>query len=227
MYFPWVGLLEQIRLANVFVHYDDVQFSRGFFNRVQIKTPSGIKWLTVPLKGQSQNKKIDEICIDFSSDWQNLHRNILKQSYSRAPFLNDMLRLVDTVFSKKLITLADISRESIIELSKYFGLSNKLLFVNSSDLNISGSSSQRLHDICVNFNANVYITGLGALNYLDYSIFERSSIDVQYMNYKMLSYPQLHGPFTPYVSSLDLVANLGIEGAKYICSESITYKQLI
>ena len=29
MYFPWVGMLEQIRLADVFVFYDDVQFSKA------------------------------------------------------------------------------------------------------------------------------------------------------------------------------------------------------
>ena len=37
MYFPRVGMLEQIRLADHFVYYDDVQFSRGgFSNRVQL-----------------------------------------------------------------------------------------------------------------------------------------------------------------------------------------------
>ena len=50
MLFPWVGLFEQIRLADVFVHYDDVAFSKGsFFNRVQIKTLEvGSKWFNGP-----------------------------------------------------------------------------------------------------------------------------------------------------------------------------------
>ena len=39
MFFPWVGMFEQIALADVYVHYDDVQFSKGSFtNRVQLKT---------------------------------------------------------------------------------------------------------------------------------------------------------------------------------------------
>ena len=42
MLFPWVGMLEQIMLADVFVHYADVQFSKGSFtNRVQIKDSTG------------------------------------------------------------------------------------------------------------------------------------------------------------------------------------------
>ena len=54
MYFPWVGMLEQIRLADVFMHYDDVQLARGFYNRVQVKTAQGARWLTVPLRDKHQ-----------------------------------------------------------------------------------------------------------------------------------------------------------------------------
>jgi len=50
MLFPWVGMLEQIKLANIVVHYDDVQYSKGsYVNRVQLKMPEGIKWMTIPL----------------------------------------------------------------------------------------------------------------------------------------------------------------------------------
>lgn len=38
MFFPWVGFLEQLKLVDVYVFYDDVQFSKGSFtNRVQVK----------------------------------------------------------------------------------------------------------------------------------------------------------------------------------------------
>ena len=38
MFFPWVGFLEQLKLADVYVFYDDVQFSKGSFtNRVRVK----------------------------------------------------------------------------------------------------------------------------------------------------------------------------------------------
>ena len=57
MFFPWVGIFEQIRLADIFVHFDDVQLPWGssFINRVQIKTKDGIKWLTIPIRKTSSN----------------------------------------------------------------------------------------------------------------------------------------------------------------------------
>ena len=44
MFLPWVGLFEQVRLADVFIHYDDVQLPQGgnFMSRVQLKTASGV-----------------------------------------------------------------------------------------------------------------------------------------------------------------------------------------
>ena len=51
MYFPWIGMLEQMRLADHFVSYAGAAFSKGgFTNRVQVKTANGVHWLTVPLR---------------------------------------------------------------------------------------------------------------------------------------------------------------------------------
>ena len=37
-FLPWSGLFNQIAMSDLFIHYDDVQFSKGsFVNRVQLK----------------------------------------------------------------------------------------------------------------------------------------------------------------------------------------------
>jgi hypothetical protein len=228
MFFPWVGLLEQIRLADIFIHYDDVQYTRGsFYNRVQIKTANGSKWLTVPLRDQHLGQRIDEVLIDDRSDWRTRHRNMLKQAYLKAPFRDEMLLLVDRVFAKDYVTLADLSRESMLAVAQYFELTRNTRFFNSAELGVPGASSQRVRDLCVAVGATVYITGHGARNYLDHELFERAGIRVEYMKYRMLPYPQLHGEFTPYVSALDLIANCGKEGKNVICSESIYWKDFL
>ena len=227
MYFPWVGLFEQIRLADIFIHYDDVQYARGFYNRVQIKTAKGSKWLSVPLRGQHRGQRINEVLVDDRIDWRTQHRDILKQAYLKAPYRDEMLALVDGVFSKSAKTLSDASRESILALARYFKLDTNVQFMSSSDMDIPGSSSQRLHDLCVAVAADVYVTGHGARNYLDHELFERSGITVEYMKYKMIPYPQFHGDFTPYVSALDLVANCGQDGARVITSNAVYWKDLL
>jgi hypothetical protein len=227
MYFPWVGLLEQVRQADVFVHYDDVQFTRGFYNRVQIKTERGAQWLTIPLRDQRRGQLIDEVVIDDRSDWRSQHLDVLRQAYRLAPHYGEMLALVESVFRQPIDSLADVARLSILALADYFDLTNCTRFIRSRDLNVAGASSQRLRDICILLEANVYITGHGAKNYLEYTIFEQSNIAVSYMKYECIPYPQLNGLFTPYVTSLDLVANCGRQGRKFIQSEAINWKEFI
>ncbi len=227
MYFPWVGLLEQIRLSDVFVHYDDVQFTRGFYNRVQVKTPRGMQWLTVPLRDQHRGQLIDEVRVDDRIDWRTQHIDVLKQAYANAPHRQEMIALVEDVFSQPITSLADVSRNSILALAKYFDLTRDTRFVFSRELGVSGSSSLRLRDLCVAMDANVYITGHGARNYLDHQLFEDKGIEVRYMQYACSAYPQMHGEFTPYVTGLDLVANCGKDGRNVILSESINWRAFI
>ena len=227
MYFPWAGLLEQVRLAEIFVHYDDVQFARGFLNRVQVKTDKGCRWITVPLRDHHRGQKIDEILIDDRIDWRQQHRDILRQACRQAPFRDEMLGLVDSVLDKPFTTLADISRASMLALVEYFDLRPERRFLNSRDLGIEGSSSQRLLDIVVAVGGGTYVTGHGARNYLDHALFERAGIAVKYMQYRCIPYPQLHGPFTPYVTSLDLIANCGKQGIAVITSQALDWRQFL
>lgn len=227
MYFPWVGLLEQVRLADAFIHYDDVQYTRGFFNRVQVKTKHGIKWMTIPLRNQHRGQHIDEVQVDDRIDWRSEHRELLRQNYLKAPYRDIMLELVDKVFNQNATTLANITRTSILVLADFFELTGPRRFINSVTLGVGGSSSQRLHDIVTMLGGNIYITGHGARNYLDHKLFERSSIDVRYMMYRYIPYNQLHGEFTPYVTGLDLVANCGKDGAHVIQSEAINWKEFL
>ena len=192
MYFPWVGLLEQIRLADIFVHYDDVQLTRGFYNRVQIKTGAGPKWLTIPLRDVHRGQHIDEALIDDRRDWKSQHRDILRQAYLTAPYRDEMLALADRVFAIHAITLADTARASVLALADYFAIGENCSFKNSADLAIGGKSSQRLLDIVKSLDGNIYITGHGASNYLDHALFEKEGISVQYMQYSCIPYPQLH-----------------------------------
>ena len=43
-YLPWLGFFDQLRRADVFVYYDDVQFDKhGWRNRNRIKTANGTR----------------------------------------------------------------------------------------------------------------------------------------------------------------------------------------
>lgn len=228
MFFPWVGLFEQIRLADVYVHYDDAQFSKGgFSNRVQLKTSHGSRWLTVPLQDLHLGQAINEVRLQAKQRWQPAHLALLEQAYRRAPHRDAMLALVKDVYALDAKSLSDIATRSIHAVCHYFGLEMGRRFLRSSDLGIPGAGSRRVLDVVKSVGGDTYITGHGARHYLDHEMFEDAGVQVRYMSYLKTPYPQLHGDFTPFVSILDLVANVGADGLNVIDSPSVHWKEFL
>ena len=228
MLFPWVGLLEQMHLADVFVHYDDVQFSKGsFVNRVQIKTPVGPRWMTTPTHNLHLGQCISEVKLAPASRWVDQCLTLLSTNLAGAPYATDAIALAESVFASGHCHAGGLARASLLALGNYFGLTEDKRFVDVGTLGIGGSSSQRVLDIVLRLGGDEYITGHGASRYLDHALFGRAGVEVSYMRYRLKPYPQLHGEFTPYVSGLDLVANCGREGRQYIGSSTVPWKEFI
>jgi len=147
MYFPWVGLFEQICLADVFVHFDDVQFARGFVNRVQIKTPNGPAWLTVPLRKHSQKTLINELRTSEDSDWQKKHLDALASNLAKTPYFEDAMQIASNVLNRKDLIFSDMLIESIEQVRRYFSIAGSTQFVKSSELKIPGRKSDLIKNI--------------------------------------------------------------------------------
>jgi len=228
MLFPWVGLFEQMRLADVFVHYDDVQFTRGgFFNRVQVKTERGPKWLTVPLRDFHLGQHIKEVQLDDRQDWRAAHVALLNSAYEDAPHVGEMLDVVREAYAASVRHLAELSQRSIDAVCRYFGFDQGRCFVTSSSLNLPGRATERVLRIVQHFEGKRYVTGHGARHYFDHELLERAGIRTEYLDYRLTPYRQLHGAFTPYVSILDLIANVGREGVSIICSPSVDWRSFL
>jgi hypothetical protein len=228
MFFPWVGMFEQLRLADVYVHYDDVQFSKGSFtNRVQVKTSQGIKWLTIPLESLRLGQRINEVQVSSPAQWAARHTSMLAQAYRGAPYRDEMLALVGDVYATSWSTLADLSIASMHAVFDYFELGQRTAFHRSSTLQVGGASDDRVLAVVRHFGGSRYVTGHGARSYLDHEMFEAAGVDVEYLDYEKRPYPQLHGEFTPFVSILDLIANRGRAGVEVLSSPSIAWRDFL
>lgn len=230
MYFPWYGHLEQLKNCDVYVFYDDVQFSKGsVFNRVQLKNGDQQSWMTVPLKNGDLGLNIDQRHPIDQKDWRTEHLRLFKELYSNAPFFNDALQVLESVLYEFNAgsSLALLSEASTKALALAFGLTH-VQYRRSSELGISGYSSQRVADICSSLSATQYITGHGAKCYLDHNLFETRGIQVQYISYGLKPYPQHSGnQFLPYVSALDCIANCGPKAHEYLGGSLVSWKTFL
>jgi len=224
MFLPWIGIFEQIRAADIFVHYDDVQFPQGrsFSSRVQVKAEGGSRWLSVPVKRDGK-QLIRDVKIDTSKNWKESHLGVLRQCYRKAPFGEMALELVESIYALDSDSLSDFCISGIERVAAFLRLECE--FTRSSLYKITTSSSRKLLDIVLAEKGNIYITGHGAKNYLEHELFESHGIDVEYMQYVLSEYPQLNGEFTPYVSVIDVIANLGELASEFVIAESMNWKE--
>ncbi|HQQ06581.1 MAG TPA: WbqC family protein, partial [Candidatus Omnitrophota bacterium] len=63
--------------------------------------------------------------------------------------------------------------------------------------------------ICRKLNADTYLSGVGAKDYLDESLFPANKITLYYQNFEHPEYRQCFEPFMPYMSAIDLLFNHG------------------
>src|SRR5579864_7157911 len=83
-YIPWKGYFDIIHDVDVFVFYDDVQYTKNDWrNRNRIKTAGGVQWLTVPT-GSDINRRICDVSLP-DPNWTRKHWRTLHQAYSHAP----------------------------------------------------------------------------------------------------------------------------------------------
>ncbi|WP_143485901.1 WbqC family protein [Pseudomonas sp. PA15(2017)] len=227
MYFPWVGMFEQWRLADDFSFFDNVQFARGFINRVQYKTPDGSAWLTVPLRQHSRDTRICDLECAEESGWRDKHLRTLAMALSGTPHLQDALGLAESVLLRRDLGLCELLIEGMQAVAGYFDLLDGKRLHRSSQLAVTGRKSELIQGLVAHLGGDRYVTGMGALNYLDHEAFEQAGIEVCYMDYRKREYPQKFSTFTPYVTILDLVANCGREGRAVIESGVIHWRQAL
>jgi hypothetical protein len=224
MFLPWVGLFEQVRLADVFVHYDDVQLPQGrsFMARVQIKSAGGVSWLTAPIDRARSGRLINEVALFDEADWRGKHLKTLRHAYAHAPYFGQMFELAESIYAHPSDNLAEFNSAAVERVARWLGLSPR--FTRSSRMGVGGSSTRRLIDLCKAAGCETYVTGHGALKYLDHGRFEAEGISVRYMDYRKVPYPQGRGEFTPFVSVIDAIANCGERTRDLLCSSAVDWR---
>jgi hypothetical protein len=218
-YIPWRGFFHQVQKADVFVFYDDVQYDdRGWRNRNRIKTASGTQWLTIPVLGRGAQVEmipLRDVAICWDRPWPRKHWTTIRHAYSRAPFFRRYGGLVEALYARRDERLADFTIEFVLALARELGLAGTR-FVRSSALGVGGGRMERLLGILKAVGGRHYISGPSARAYVDDALLREAGVTVEYMAYDYPEYEQLHPPYDPQVSVLDLLFMKGPDAPAYI-----------
>ena len=212
-YLPWLGFFDQLKRADVFVLYDDVQFDKhGWRNRNRIRSGNDYGWLSVPVLHKGRfGQRICEVEIDNTTPWGKKHLGVIRQCYSKAPHFDAYFSGLSAVLSDSWTSLSSLNHELLSLLSTWLDIYTPVY--RASELAIPGKKTERLVNLCHHFQADTYLSGNAAQAYLDVERFQTQGIKVEWQDYQHPVYVQQGEGFLPFLSVIDVLFNLG-EGSK-------------
>jgi hypothetical protein len=213
-YLPWLGYLQRMAEADVFVLLDHVQFERANYqNRARILVDGEPRWLTVPVVQRSQKEQILDKAIDNrlegSRHWSRVQAATLRHAYRAAPYANLYLPVLRDILESSWERLVDLDLALLELLRDAFGIHTPL--VRSSELAVQGAKSELILEICRELGADCFLGGMGGSRaYLDAEAFRRAGVRVKWQDFRHPVYPQCHsGAFAAGLSAADLLLNRG------------------
>lgn len=215
-YIPWKGYFDILNLADEFIIYDHVQYTKhDWRNRNRIKTQGGIKWLTIPVSVKSINQQIRDTKIS-DTRWNIKHWKTISQSYAKTKYFQEYKAYFENLYlTAKEMYLSDINYRFITAINKLLGIETTLTW--STEYNLIPGKTEALIELCKQARGNVYISGPTAKNYIKEELFVQNNIEIHWMDYS--NYPEYFQPFPPFdhfVSIVDMIFNEGMSAKKFM-----------
>lgn len=219
-YLPWKGTIDLINAVDEFVLLDDVQYTRrDWRNRNKIKTPQGVKWLTVPMVSKGKfDSRIEDMEVS-GHDWAEKHFSVLKQNYQKTPFFRDYESRISELYKSaaKETHLSIINHLFLKNVCEWFELKTPITW--SRDYGAEGNKEKRLISICQAAKATHYISGPAARDYIPKGAFANEGLVLEYADFSGYPvYNQPYGAFDHFVTALDLLFCTGPKAPDYLIS---------
>lgn len=208
-YIPWLGLFYKMYLSDVFIHLDDAQYSNeAAHNFNSIKTSQGAYRIKFPVE-QHLGDTILQVRPRYELKWREKHLRTFEMNYAKGKCFKDVYPEFKDVFMGDFANVADLNISINEYIAGRFGIAPK--FVRSSSFGFETKREEKVIDLCVAVGGTRYISGNGARVYQQESHFTDRGVELTYLDYKPIEYPQLWNGFLPNMSVLDYVFNCGYD----------------
>lgn len=204
--FPYIGYFQLINAVDKFVVYDDVAFiNKGWINRNNILVGGKASMFTIPLVGASQNRLIQEIEIDNLTIWSKKFLKTIEQSYKKAPFYQEGIVIVETVFNSNPANIAALAVSSLKETCKHLKIDTEIVESSTVYNNQNLKAQERILDICLQEKVAHYINPIGGMAIYDKRLFADNKILLNFIKSKSVIYKQFGQEFVPWLSMIDVL----------------------
>ncbi|SHH38504.1 WbqC family protein [Winogradskyella jejuensis] len=206
-FFPYIGYFQLINAVDEFVFYDDVNFiKKSYINRNSILLNQKAFQFTTPLKEASQNKLIKDIEVYTDQKWFNGFLKTLEHAYKSAPFYEEVVQIVKTIFNSDYKNISELSMISVTQVCKYLDVNCKFsLSSNDYPSTKKLTKAERLIAIAKQSGKQTYVNAIGGQSLYNKNEFKAQNIDLAFLETHDIKYEQFGNEFVPFLSILDVL----------------------
>lgn len=200
-FMPYIGYFQLMKAVDKYVIYNDVNYiNRGWVARNNILINERKQLFTIKLQGASQNKHFTEIQI--LDDFKKLTKT-LEMNYSKAPFFQPTMELMNKIFSFPEKRLDLFIKNSFEEILTYLKIDTELILSSNIKKDDSLKGQDKILDICKRLKADTYYNAIGGKELYDKKEFAKNGISLCFLRTnENLQYKQF--------SKMDFIPNLSI-----------------
>ena len=169
-HFSYLGFFQKIQKSDLFIILDNVKFKKNNFqNRNRFLNKSDTEeWFTVPVEKKANSKLIKDVKTSEDFGWKKKLKKQLQMNFNLDSDLLDFIYDGDSLVSMNHRSIAHCRTK----------LKIKTDVILSSDLNVGGSKTELLVNLCKEVGATTYLSGKGGLDYLDKDLFKNIKLEI-------------------------------------------------
>ena len=206
-FMPYIGYFQLINSVDRFIVYDNIQYTKkGWINRNRILVNGKGQLITLSLKKDSDYLNVVER--ELSDSWENDKNkilNVIKSSYSKAPYFQETFELISKCLNSSEVNLFKFIYNSIISVNNYLEIKTPIVISSTIDINHTSKSQDKVLSLCKSQNADIYINTIGGVELYDKETFKQNNIELNFIKSNLIQYKQFKNEFIPWLSIIDIM----------------------
>lgn len=218
-FLPYIGYWQLINTVDVFVIYDNIQYTKkGWINRNRFLQNGHDELFSISLKNDSVFLNVGErfLSLDYK---RNKLIAMFQGAYSKAPKKNEILPFIGEIINCQEKNLFKYIYNSIVRICEYLEIKTKIVISSSVDIDHSLKAENKVLAICKALCAETYVNPIGGIELYSKDIFKEHGVKLQFIKSKPVEYKQFNNEFVPWLSILDVLMFNDKETVKHYLNE--------
>ncbi len=202
---PYVGYFQLIKSADVFVIYDNIEYTKkGWINRNRFLSNGEATIFSIPIRKDSDQLDVRQRFLADDFKPQKL-MNRITGAYTKAPFYAQVLPLLERVFLQEERNLFAFIHYAVVEICEYLEIETRIVSSSEVEIDHGLRSQDKVVAICQAFQAETYINPIGGRELYEKDTFRDHGLELRFLQTGDVVYPQFDAEFVASLSIIDVM----------------------